>query len=318
MNKNYVAEDIASSFFSNGEIEIIDETVVETEEGEVKQEEISTDDVEIVEDEEESEDVVEEEEKEIEELTPLQLYRSTASAFGQKFGFDFDEEAITDIETFGEFADAFGDFIAEAKIEGYKNTNEELKTLIELAERGGNLKELSKLYEERQTVLETDVTTEEGQVDIVKKYYKSIGKSAEKQALRETKEIEKKEKERIEKIRNFGNVLVKKGINQKAASSAVDFVYKEAYKSPDGITLSAFDKKLIDVKSNPEELMELVQFLVDKDKYISLKTAQISTKKTESTFSNILKSQVNKKTGSVVEEKQISKVKPLSYNEFFK
>ena len=356
-----------NGFFGIDEATVIDSDIAIVEENE-QDVETSTedsptqfaqleDDVLLVEDEESSEELTEEAEEETPEtVSPLQLYRATATAFGQKFGFEFNEEAITDIDSFGEFADAFGDYITEAKIESYKNQTEELKTLIELAEKGGSLKELSKIYEQRQQVVEADITTEDGQIAIIKQYYKDENKKspewinrfvnglkadgeletealevkeqlqekytkeAQLKAAQETKIAQEKEQKKISKIKGFGDALVKKGIPQKSAASAVDYVYKEAYKAPDGTLLSAFDMWVINLKNNPDELIEAVQFAVNKEKYIQSKLASATTVKTENTFNTILKNQVNKKGASadVPPVKSTKQLPTLSMGEFIK
>ena len=122
---------------------------------------------------------------------------------------------------------------------------------------------------------------------------------ADKKALLEQKEIKRKEEEKINKITTLGNSFIKQGLNQKAAATAVDYVYKEAYKTKEGVLLTEFDKKIIEVKNSPEELLELIQFLNNKEKYLQLKQSRETTKKTETTFKEILKNKVNKKTGFI-------------------
>lgn len=351
--------EFASFFGGESNVDVIDSDIAEDKqevENEKKEEVIanSTEDFDIIDETlEGKEEEEEEKEEEKSEVSELSLYKGVAKTFANKFGLDFNEDSISSLDDLAEFADAFSDFVAEEKINSYKNSNEELKTLIEIAENGGNLKELSKLYTERQEILEHDISTEDGQVEIVKQYYKSIGKTdewvkrhvarlkadedlsseaeevkeafqlkkkeeADKRALAEQKEIKRKEEERINKITNLGSSFIKQGLSQKAAATAVDYVYKEAYKTKDGTLLTEFDKKIIDVKNNPDELLELIQFLNNKEKYLQLKTSKEITKKTETTFKDILKNNVNKKVGSVQvgNDKQQVKTKTLTLTDF--
>lgn len=351
--------EFASFFGGESNVDVIDSDIVEDKQTieEDKKEEViidSTEDFDIIDEtlEEKEEEEEKEKEEEKSEVSELSLYKGVAKTFANKFGLDFNEDSISSLDDLAEFADAFSDFVAEEKINSYKNSNEELKTLIEIAENGGNLKELSKLYTERQEILEHDISTEDGQVEIVKQYYKSIGKTdewvkrhvarlkadedlsseaeevkesfqlkkkeeADKRALAEQKEIKRKEEERINKITNLGSSFIKQGLSQKAAATAVDYVYKEAYKTKDGTLLTEFDKKIIDAKNNPDELLELIQFLNNKEKYLQLKTSKEITKKTETTFKDILKNNVNKKVGSVQvgNDKQV-KTKTLTLTDF--
>ena len=77
--------------------------------------------------------------------------------------------------------------------------------------------------------------------------------------------------------------------------------------------------KIIDVKNDPDELLELIQFLNNKEKYIQLKTSKEITKKTETTFANILKNNVNKKVGGFQDVKEPPlKTKALTLNDYLK
>ena len=354
---NVKSEDEFASFFGGQDFDVVDEdieTKEEEKEEKENEEETSDEEVIIIEDDGIKEEEKQEEDEEKEEFNEVTLYKGVAKTFAEKFGLEFDEQSVNSLDDLAEFADAFSDYVAEAKIESYKNTNEELKTLIDIAEKGGNLKELSKLYTERQEILEHDISKEEGQVEIIKQYYKSIGKNdewikkhvarlksdddlsteaeevketfqlkkkeeADKKALLDQKEIKRKEEEKINKITMLGNSFIKNGLSQKAAATAVDYVYKDAYKTKDGVTLTEFDKKIIDVKNNPDELLELIQFLNNKEKYIQLKTSKEITKKTENTFANILKNNVNRKVGGVqaVKEPQL-KTKTLTLTDYLK
>lgn len=361
MEKKFINdENEFASFFGGENIDIVDADIVEespveqTQEVENKEQGFQpiSEELDIIE--EDVEEAEKQEQEEQDSVKAVDLYKGVAKTFAAKFGLDFDENSVNTLDELADFADAFSDYVAEAKIESYKNTNEELKTLIDIAENGGNLKELSKLYTERQEILEHDISTEEGQAEIVKQYYKSIGKTdewvkkhvarlksdeelhteaeevketfqlkkkeeADKKALMEQKEIKRKEEEKIAKVNNLGNSFIKSGLSQKGAAAAVDFVYKEAYKSKDGTLLTEFDKKIIDVKNSPEELLELIQFLNNKEKYLQLKLSKETTKKTETTFANILKNQVNRKVGSVQEmESKEKKVKALTLTDFIK
>jgi len=356
---NVKSDNEFSSFFGGQDDIIIVDDDIETKEEdgeEEKEEEKEDDDSEVIVLDEGIKDSksIKKVEEEEEEKVDVSLYKGVAKTFAEKFGLDFNEDSISSLDDLAEFADAFSDYVAEAKIESYKNTNEELNMLINIAERGGNLKELSKLYTERQEILEHDISSESGQVDIIKQYYKSIGKTdewvkkhisrlksddelvdeaeevketfqlkkkeeADKKAILEQKEIKKREDEKIFKINMLGNSFIKNGLSQKAAASAVDYVYKEAYKAKDGTLLTEFDKKIIDVKNDPDELLELIQFLNNKEKYIQLKTSKEITKKTETTFANILKNNVNKKVGGFQDVKEPPlKTKALTLNDYLK
>lgn len=358
MEKINVKNDMEFASFFGGEenVDVIDADIVEDSTEKVE-EKVENEDVQLTEDFDIIDETIVEKKEETEEekeesVSEISLYKGVAKTFAAKFGLDFNEESITSLDDLAEFADAFSDYVTEAKINSYKDSNEDLKLLIELAENGGNLKELSKLYAERQEILEHDISTEEGQSEIVKQYYKSIGKTddwvkrhiarlksdedlaseaeevkesfqlkkkeeADKKALSEQKEIKRKEEEKINKINMLGGSFIKQGLSQKAAATAVDYVYKEAYKTKDGTLLTEFDKKIIDVKNNPDELLELIQFLNNKEKYLQLKTSKEITKKTETTFKDILKNNVNKKVGNVDTgvEKQV-KTKALTLNDF--
>jgi len=84
--------------------------------------------------------------------------------------------------------------------------------------------------------------------------------------------------------------------------------------------LSAFDMWVINLKNNPDELIEAVQFAVNKEKYIQSKLASATTVKTENTFNTILKNQVNKKGASadVPPVKSTKQLPTLSMGEFIK
>lgn len=174
-----------SSFFGGSNIDVIDADIQEeiidetTQQKEEVKEQENDGEFDIIDETEEAKEEEKLEEDKEEGISELTLYKGVAQTFAAKFGLDFDENSINSLDDLADFADAFSDYVAEAKIESYKNTNEELKTLIDIAEKGGNLKELSKLYTERQEILEHDISTEEGQAEIVKQYYKSIGKTDE-------------------------------------------------------------------------------------------------------------------------------------------
>lgn len=303
---------------------------------------------------EDGEEEVEEAEEEVDEAEEVSdedrmrrnLFKATAELLQEQLGIDkedLDLDALSDedwtAETFKELVSEFVSYGAESIYNNHKNSNEEIKAILELVENGGNIGMLDAYRDRRQAIDDIDVSTTEGKIHKIRTYYKQIeGKSNEeidewiefiqtknsidkelakvnnnyeKHFAAEREEIVERQKQFAERKRlyeeniaqQFEKLLDNEQYDKKTKSELSSFAFQKVAKIVStGETISSLEKRIIEMKRNPAELLELAKFLKDIDKYKQEIITKHNNNKTVSTFDKLYAAK-NKPKGKVTKPK---------------
>lgn len=217
------------------------------------------------------------------------------------------------------------------------STGEYGKAIIGYIKSGGNPDEIIDLFKEQKEVEQIDISTENGKLIKIEKYYEDIiGRKKEwvkkhlnrlvendevdsefedindlynkhyQEKLKEKQEaVKEQERQNAEKQNRFissikssleNNNKLTQIEKKQIASSILDFKHT----LDNGQKVNDFYVKFAEIQNDPEQYIELVQFVMDKNKYKErLKTAE-KTKASKELFSFIKgNSAVNKKTNNI-------------------
>ncbi len=345
-NEAFTQEDLDNFFSTEIKLQEIEPEILE----EKQPDEVVTEEPEIeesVDEEEVKEESEEEEEEEVETEADYKkrVHQGLAKALSTKYGYDVDETKIETIDDLAEVFEQLNNVVLTDMWETTKNANEKIKSVFDVLEQGGDIKDLMKIFEEETKVIEIDLNDRENLKKLVTKFYtEEMGLTADKakryiaslelndeedELLAEGKDIQKKyedkfKKEREEKaqqakevqekrdriknenIKNIATYLQQQKLPQNRIKEVVDFAYTEAY-SMGNEKLTKLDVEILKRQQDPQKIVSLIEFLQDEDAYVKKKASEVTTKKTDSTFKAILANQIAKKTGAVSETSKLKK-----------
>lgn len=249
--------------------------------------------------------------------------------------FELEDDVELDDSSFQKVMDYENEYVYEIiAAEVKKEYTEKLGTnVIGFLENGGDISKIAELIKEESKIVELNTSVESGQKAIIKAYYSSpdldwsdtkINKhidrllnddeleeeaielktkleknSAKKQeSLVKKQEVEFQKREALEKkqINDFATVLEERGLTKKAVDEYVNYAFKE--EEFNGYKMSKLDFKFLQIQKKPNELIELIEFVSDKDQYIKKKAIEINNPKVDKTFETILKNKTKIKGSS--------------------
>jgi hypothetical protein len=212
------------------------------------------------------------------------------------------------------------DYLAENRYKEKINSTGDIgKTIIEYTKNGGNPQEIVNLFKEQRNIQSVDISTEEGQEEVIRAYLEFQGeeesdiddfietakdkgteyfkKVAEKrhsklleinkeQIENTLKEQEFHRKQYEENVQLFNNTLrttihKNEDFSQSEKKQLEKFILSHDYQSKDGRKVTGLHAKLVEVNNNPEKLIKLAAFLNDPEKFE--KKIENKTKKEEAT-----------------------------------
>lgn len=268
------------------------------------------------------------------------LYASQIEYFKEKGllpeGFELEDGVSWDEDTFEEALEIMAEGLhnnietdVRGEFESKLGTN-----VIKFLENGGDYSTFAELIKEQSVIQNLDITSDNGQKAVVKKYYVEVLEWSEAKIDRhidrlyndgelEEEAVELKSKfdkyfaeeqdvliqqqeakqQRQEKAlgqrkNTFGQALQDTGFVQRDISSMVDYVFTDAYQLPNGTKIPRIDYDILMMQKNPKELADLVQFITDKDGYLKKKATEINNVKVDKKFKEIVQNQVTIKGGS--------------------
>lgn len=195
------------------------------------------------------------------------------------------------------------------------------KAIIGFVSKGGDPEQIIDIFKEKKEVESFDTSSEDGKKALISKYYKEVlnwkgdridrhisGLIAndeldtesseitnlfdeyhkkELQRISEKQEIElEKEREREERFKDsiVSAIDSRKDISEKDKKLLEKSILQYSNKLADGTQVSDFYVKFAKTQSNPEEYIDLVRFVMDKEAYIKSLKKEIENKVTEKTF----------------------------------
>jgi len=292
--------------------------------------------------------------KVVKEESKAKLYASQVEYFKQKGllpeGFELEDGVEWDEDTFEEALEIMAEGLhknietdVRGEFESKLGTN-----IIQFLENGGDYSTFAELIKEQSVVQNFDITTDNGQKAVVKKYYSEVLKwsearvekhvdrlyndgdleeeasnlkgefdkyfAEEQEALiQQQQEVQQKqERMLVQRKNNLAKTLQETGVTQKEISNMVDYVFADAYKLPTGAVIPKLDYDILKIQNDPKELADLVQFLTDKEGFLKKKATEINNVKVDKKFKQIVQNQVSIKGGSTADSnKPKSKFKTI-------
>lgn len=227
-----------------------------------------------------------------------------------------DEELTQDL--FGEVLEYSTNYIRD-KIynDVVQSTGRQGQAIIEYINNGGDAEKIVDLFKNQQQVQFLNIETIDGQKKIITDFYKEqdwneddiedfidnkinsdkLQKEAERIKIKRdvesdkkiSKELENQEGRRIKELQIINSRKVKFAETLKTDYKQTDirnimsFVFDENTDN----NLTDFELKILDIQKKPNELKELVEYLVDPEVFIKKRAVAIQNKKTETTWSKI-------------------------------
>lgn len=228
--------------------------------------------------------------------------------------FDGRDELEMDEETYAKLAsEQFNSKVTDLVQEVLDSTGEYGKAIISHIREGGNPDEIIDIFKEQQQITSIDLSTEEGKIEMVGKYYsdilgwkpervtKHLKRIIEEKDLdTESTEIEEKYKEyytnQLKEVENQNNARKAEQIeNQKRfqsqlSDSLTELKYSDKDKKkivsalldvktlPDGKVTTDFNLKFSEIQKDPKRLIKLVDYVLDEQNFINkIKTSEQST-----------------------------------------
>lgn len=278
------------------------------------------------------------------------LYASQIEYFKEKGllpeGFELEDGVVWDEDTFEEALEIMAEGLhnnietdVRGEFESKLGTN-----IIQFLENGGDYSTFAELIKEQSVIQNYDISSDNGQKAVVKKYYTEIlewndakidrhidrlyndgeleeeavelkskfdkyfAEEQETLIYQQEQRQQKQDKALLQRKNVFGQALQDTGIVQKDIAPMVDYVFTDAYQLPNGSKIPKIDYDILMMQKNPKELADLVQFITDKDNYLRKKATEINNVKVDKKFKEIVQNQVTiKGTGT-----QLDNNKPKS------
>ncbi len=219
---------------------------------------------------------------------------------------------------FGEVLEYSTEYLKE-KIyeEAIESTGRQGKAIIEYINNGGDAEKIIDLFKNQQEVQFANTETIEGQKKLVREFYKDLDwseddiddfidvkinsdklqKEAERIKSKQdveydkkiSKELENQQNQKLKELQIVNNrktklvESLKDDYKQNDIKNIISYVYDE---NPDN-SLTNFELKILDIQKKPNELKELVEYLINPEKFILKKATTLQNKKVETTWSKI-------------------------------
>ena len=226
------------------------------------------------------------------------------------------------------------------------------KAIFEHIKNQGNPDDIIDLFKLEKETKSLDITSTEGQEELIYKYYSEdeIGWSREKikrfidnlkiedeleteakevkdkydrifqkrlSSLNEEREANKRiQLERVEAYKS--NVITtlksREDLSNKEKALIADYMLNYDQKTSDGQTVNKFYVKFLDIQNNLNDFVDLVNFVMDKDKYLKKINSRAETTATKKTFEFIKKGKAleNKNSGTSLERNRKEEVNLFS------
>lgn len=214
------------------------------------------------------------------------------------------------------------------------------KAIIGFIKQGGDPEAVIDIFKESKQIENLDTSGEEGQKQLVSKYYKEVlkwkperiqkhistlvtneelesetenikdlydeyHKEELKQIAEEQRAFQEKQKEREEKFRDniVSAIKERKDLSDKERRSLEKSILQYSHKLPDGNEVSDFYVKFSQLQSDPKEYIDLVRFVMNKEEYIKKLKTEINNKVTDKTFNFVKGNKALNKAPSTVEDR---------------
>lgn len=256
--------------------------------------------------------------------------------------FEGREDMEVDDETFSQLLEAQVNALVEEKYEAKKQSVGDYgEAILTFIEDGGDADKLIDIFKEQQAVQTFDVSTEEAQRQLISQYYKDVHqwkadrikkhldflatdsetafeeeateiktkyenhyKSQSDQLLREQAEFAQQQ---VEAQRQF-----EKTLKDAIRSYEVDEDTRKQletslfrFKEQDGRKVNAFAQKVSEIQADPKQYIELVEYVMNREKFIKRIANTVKTTVAEKTFKFVKQgSALSKSSGSSHQEQQ--------------
>lgn len=223
----------------------------------------------------------------------------------ERYGIEAEDANIADMteEELVAFEESLDEAILESRWNNVKTVDKNVEKLVSYIESGGDPKDIVALFKEQESLGKIDISTEDGQAKMVKDYYTKIlgwddeksNRKLERLAATGTLEeeaqdveesynehFEKKQQELLADQENRKNILIQRERQKKAIFEHSLESFKVPKKLADEYKQTAFGKgiikgtneeisildyKIMQMQTNPEMFLKLVQFATDPKGY---------------------------------------------------
>lgn len=245
--------------------------------------------------------------------------------------FELEDEVVLDDEKYQQILDYENQYVYDViSSQVRQEYTEKLgDNIVKFVEAGGDYTKIAELIKEQNKVVEFNISTDSGQKAIVSKYYKEVLKwsdarvekhvdrlfndgDLEEEATtlktefdthfqeqqnqlveQQVKEQQKQVAQQQKQIEGFSSTMLESGYTQKEIDQYVNYVYKNI-EIKEGISMPALDLKILKIQRDPKQLLELIQFVEDKENYLKKKAIEINNPKVDKTFATIVKNKTVK------------------------
>ena len=262
------------------------------------------------------------------------------------------EDLEVDDSTFEKIIELQDEQRLESKWSMIKESNEIVKAIIEHVENNKDPELIIDLWKEKQSIDNLDFTTNQGKLDNITKYYKEKAypkwddnkikrhiRSLEiegEEALDEeitfikdeyskyfkeetSKKVEelKTLKENEQKQKNFEiksnyDLLKSKNVNDKEAKTLLSDMYQTVQTLQDGTELTKLDLKLLELKQNPELMLDYARYVLNPEQYKKSLTTEVKNKTVNSIWNDIkIPNTRNQSTSIKIEKNNTNDVNDL-------
>ena len=251
------------------------------------------------------------------------------------FALPADEELTQ--ELFGEVLEYSSEYLKDKFYEeAIDSTGKQGKAIIEYINNGGNPERIIDLFRSQQQTQFSNTETIEGQKKIVTDYYKEqewsdddieelidvkinsdkLKKEAERIKLKRDaeserkigRELENQQNQKLKEIQITNNrksqfaETLKSDYKQTDIRNILSYVFDENSDN----NLTDFELRILDIQKKPNELKDLVEYLVNPDVFIKRKAIAIQNKKTETTWSKINSAKSKRSDSEQIEDSKKS------------
>ena len=255
--------------------------------------------------------------------------------------FELEDDVVLDDESYTKIMDYENQFVYDTIASQVRQDYVEKlgDNIVKFVEAGGDVTQIAELVKAQNEVTQLSTSTQSGQKAIVSKYYTEVLKwkperlekhidrlivdgDLEKEAndvkedfdesfQKEQAKLVQKQQERFEKqqemekkqIDSFASVLESKGMIKKDITQYIEYAFEDI-EVGNGLKMPKLDLRILQIQKNPEELLELIQFIDNKKEFLKRKAIEINNPKVDKTFETILKNKTSLKGGTTPQVKK--------------
>lgn len=237
------------------------------------------------------------------------------------------EDLEVDDSTFEKIIELQDEQRLESKWSMIKESNEIVRAIIEHVENNKDPELIIDLWKEKQSIDNLDFTTNQGKLDNITKYYKEkaypkwddnkikrhirsleiegeealdeeitfikdeYSKYFKEETSRKVEELktlkENEQKQKNLEIKSNYDLLKSKNVNDKEAKTLLSDMYQTVQTLQDGTELTKLDLKLLELKQNPELMLDYARYVLNPEQYKKSLTTEVKNKTVNSIWNDI-------------------------------